>query len=254
VAVLTTLAGCLLLLAPDPSALKGYDPKGGFGRTLYELEVAGPIDATLAAAIEEVATEATERDVILVRLNTFGGRVDAAGLARDALLRSRAATVALIDSRALSSGTLIALACQTVLMTPAASIGAATPMPLADDGTTSPPSEKAMSIMRAELRGTAEARGRPTAVVEAMVDPSLGLVGVAAPGPTIAMLPGNRLRSKPSATTATTAPPTSANLPRGRCHSRSTRVMSETSSRAGARAGATRAATGWAASGESAAG
>ena len=67
-------------------------------------------------------------DVVVVRIKTFGGRVDGAVRIRDALLSSPAPVVVFIDSRAISAGALISFAGDTILMGRGASIGAATPI------------------------------------------------------------------------------------------------------------------------------
>lgn len=64
--------------------------------------------------------------LFVVRMNTYGGALDAADSIRTALLRLPMPTVAYIDHNAASAGALIALACDSVFMTPGSSIGAAT--------------------------------------------------------------------------------------------------------------------------------
>ena len=170
------------IVAVEAPALAGFDPNGGAGLSVYVVDVDGLIDAEFGRTIRRVATEAHAPDVLLIRLNTFGGRVDAAGEARDALLETEATTVALVDHRALSAGALVALACDTLLMSPGAVIGAAAPMPLAEGGDALAPSEKSLSIMRAEMRSTAEASGRSGDLAEAMVDSRRGAPPWALPG------------------------------------------------------------------------
>ena len=69
---------------------------------------------------------AENTDLFVVRMNTYGGALDSADSIRTALLRLPMPTVAYIDHNAASAGALIALACDSVFMTPGSSIGAAT--------------------------------------------------------------------------------------------------------------------------------
>ncbi len=165
-----------------PRRLKGYDPEGGAGKILYEVDVEGTIDLGLAAFVERVADRATANDVLLVRIKTFGGRVDAAVRIRDALLGAAATTVVYVDRRAISAGALISLAADTLIMSPGSSMGAATPVQGTPTGEMKPTSEKVVSYMRAEMRSTAEAKGRRKDLAEAMVDADIEIDGVTPKG------------------------------------------------------------------------
>lgn len=163
-------------------ALKGHDPNGGVGKRLFVVPVDQEIELGLAAFVERVLSQATPNDVILLKIKTFGGRVDAAVRIRDALLDSSAPTVAYIDRRAISAGALIALACDTIIMSEGASMGAATPVTQGQDGQMQATSEKVVSYMRAEMRATAEAKGRRADIAEAMVDRDIEVKGVSEKG------------------------------------------------------------------------
>ncbi len=135
---------------------------------VYQIEVAGAIDLGLAPYLERVLDEAAaERAAaVIVRLETPGGRVDAAVRIRDALLRASIPTIAFVDREAYSAGALVALASQRIYMTPGAVIGAAAPV----EASGQPAGEKATSAVRELFRATAEARGRPPEAAAAMVD------------------------------------------------------------------------------------
>src|SRR3970282_1264511 len=87
------------------------------------------IDRGLAPFFQRVLDEATGAGAgaVVLEINTFGGRVDAAVLIRDALLRSRVRTVAFVNKRAISAGALISLAATTIVMAEGGAIGGATP-------------------------------------------------------------------------------------------------------------------------------
>ena len=99
---------------------------------------------------------------MVLEVNTFGGRVDAAVQIRDALLGARVPTIAYVNRRAISAGALISLAAEHLVMAPGATIGAATPVMTGEPGAGAQPvSEKTVSYVRKEFRATAESRKRP---------------------------------------------------------------------------------------------
>ena len=148
---------------------------------VYVAPIEGIIDLGLAPFVERVLAEATEAkaDAVVLEINTFGGRVDAAVLIRDALLRARIPTVAFVNKRAISAGALISLAAEKIVMADGGTIGAATPVQMGAPGNAAKPvDEKTVSYMRKEFRATAESRKRPPLVAEAMVDPDVVIPGV----------------------------------------------------------------------------
>jgi len=140
---------------------------------VYIVPVEGVIDLGLAPFIQRVLEEAGQKraKAVIFEVNTFGGRVDAAVLIRDAILESKVPTVAFINKRAISAGALISLAAETIVMADGSTIGAATPVQMGAPGAPAQPvAEKTVSYMRKEFRATAEKRNRPGLVAEAMVD------------------------------------------------------------------------------------
>lgn len=148
---------------------------------VYVVPIEGMIDLGLAPFVERVLGEAVAAgaQAIVLDVNTFGGRVDAAVMIRDALLRSRLRTIAFVNPRAISAGALISLAAETIAMAEGGTIGAATPVQRGGPGRAAQPvEEKTVSYMRKEFRATAEARKRPPLVAEAMVDADVAIPGV----------------------------------------------------------------------------
>ncbi|MEM9553259.1 MAG: NfeD family protein [Acidobacteriota bacterium] len=151
--------------------------------------VLGSIDADIGLAesaylvrlLEEADT--VSADLVILRLNTFGGRVDAAVAMRDAMLDASQKTVVFIDKRAISAGALISLAADVIVMTAGGTIGAATPVQSAP-GQELPEAveEKYLSYFREEMRSTAEAKGRDPDLAEAMVDASVEVADVSEEG------------------------------------------------------------------------
>lgn len=140
---------------------------------VFVAPIEGVIDLGLAPFVQRVLDEATaaEAKAVILNINTFGGRVDAAVLIRDALLNSKVLTVAFINKRAISAGALISLASEKIAMADGGTIGAATPVQIGLPGSPAQPvEEKTVSYMRKEFRATAEQRNRPPLIAEAMVD------------------------------------------------------------------------------------
>ena len=173
---------CLLALQVGPE-VRGAAPQAS-PPVVYHISIEGMIDLGLAPFLSRTIREAEEAGAaaVLLDINTFGGRVDAAVAMRDALINAKVRTIAFVNQRAISAGALIALACETVVMTKAGTIGAATPVMSGAGGETLPTDEKSVSYVRKEFRATAEARKRPPEFAEAMVDVDVVIDGVIAKG------------------------------------------------------------------------
>jgi membrane-bound serine protease (ClpP class) len=166
---------------------------------VYVVPVKGVIDLGLAPFIQRVLNEAQKNQAaaVILDINTFGGRVDAAVQIRDALLNSPVRTIAFIDKRAISAGALISLAAQTIVMAPGSTIGAATPVQSGPTGsTTAPTSEKTVSYVRKEFRATAESRKRPPLIAEAMVDSDVVIPDVSEKGKLLTLTTEEALKLK----------------------------------------------------------
>jgi membrane-bound serine protease (ClpP class) len=152
---------------------------------VYVATIDGVIDLGLAPFIERLVEEAHEAgaQAVVLRINTFGGRVDAAVQIRDAILASPVPTIAFIDKRAISAGALIALAAEKIVMAGGGTIGAATPVQMGQPGGEAQPAgEKTVSYVRKEFRATAEQRNRPVQIAEAMVDADVVVPGLVEKG------------------------------------------------------------------------
>lgn len=143
---------------------------------IYVAEIDGMIDLGLAPYVKRVVDEAEKNSAsaVIFKINTFGGRVDAATQIKDAIIDCPVQTIAFINKRAISAGALISLSCDEIIMVPGASMGATTVV----DQAGGKQSEKAQSYMRAEMRATAERMGRRTDIAEGMVDESVIVEGL----------------------------------------------------------------------------
>ena len=166
---------------------------------VYVAPIEGIIDLGLAPYVQRVVDEARKAGAVAVVLdiNTFGGRVDAAVQIRDELLNARVKTVAFVNKRAISAGALISLAAEHIVMSRGGTLGAATPVQGGAPGAESQPvSEKAVSYVRKEFRATAESRKRPLLIAEAMVDADVAIPGLIDKGKLLTLTTEEALKHK----------------------------------------------------------
>ncbi len=180
-AVLFAVLASVLALATARGRASATEPS----RPLVVVaRVHGLVDLGLAPFLDRALDEA-ERDhaaAVVLDIDTFGGRLDAAVAIRDRLLASRIRTVAYVHPRAISAGALIALAASTIATSGGATIGAATPVQVQAGVPSMPVDEKTVSYVRKEFRATAEQRGRPPELAEAMVDADVDVPELAPAG------------------------------------------------------------------------
>lgn len=190
---LLVLLGLLALLAPKIA------PAQDAARIVYRVPIDGVVDLGLAPQVQRVLDEAARvgAAAVILDINTFGGRVDAAVLIRDALLQAKVPTVAFVNKRAISAGALIALAAEKIVMAEGATIGAATPVAVGMPGAApAPVAEKTVSYMRKEFAATAEARKRPATLAEAMVDTDVEIKDVVDKGKLLTLTTDEALKLK----------------------------------------------------------
>lgn len=168
-------------------------------RFVYVVPIEGMIDLGLAPFIQRILKEAADNQAaaVVLEINTFGGRVDAAVQIRDALLDSNITTIAFINKRAISAGALISLASSKIAMASGGTIGAATPVQAGQPGEGAKPvEEKTVSYVSKEFRSTAEARDRPPRIAEAMVDADIAIPNVINKGKLLTLTTAEAIRLK----------------------------------------------------------
>ena len=151
------------------------------GGKVIVVKIEGTIDLGLAPYIARVVEDAEEEKaaVIILDIDTFGGRVDAAVKIRDVLLESKTPIIAFVHPRAISAGALISLAADVIVVTNGSTIGAATPIQMGNPSEGAQPvSEKVTSYLRGEFRATANKKNRRGDLAEAMVDMTIVIPGV----------------------------------------------------------------------------
>lgn len=188
------LLGLILPLAPFATA---QTPQAK--PIVYVLPIEGVIDLGLSPFVKRVIDEATQAgaEAVVLEIDTFGGRVDAAVQIRDTLLNAKLRTVGFVDKRAISAGALIGLATHTLVMATGGTIGAAAPVQTGmPDAATKAADEKSVSYVRKEFRATAEARKRPPMLAEAMVDADVEVPGVVDKGKLLTLTTDEALKNK----------------------------------------------------------
>ncbi len=144
------------------------------------IQIDGEIQLGIAPFVERSTLEAGEMgfDLVIYEINTLGGRIDAALIIRDVIINSEVRSIAFINKRAISAGTLIALAANKIYMHPQSTMGAAEPVSFGIGMKAGEVSEKTISYWRTELRSTAERNDRPGNVAEAFADKSIAIEDV----------------------------------------------------------------------------
>lgn len=139
-------------------------------------------------AFEQAAN--LEADIVIIKMNTFGGAVNDADEIRTRILDYEKPVWVFIDNNAASAGALISIACDSIYMSKGASIGAATVV--TQDGTAAP--DKYQSYMRSIMRSTAEAKGRDPRIAEAMVDEDLEVDSISDAGSVVTFSTSEAIR------------------------------------------------------------
>lgn len=138
---------------------------------VYVVPIQNTIDLGIPAFVNRAIDTAEKDDakLIIFDIETFGGRVDAATQVKDAISGTDIQTIAFINRRAISAGSLIALSCNKIYMTSGATIGATSVVDMSGEKQ----AEKSQSYMREEMAATAEQSGKNTTIARGMVDEEL---------------------------------------------------------------------------------
>jgi membrane-bound serine protease (ClpP class) len=138
--------------------------------TVYVGTISGDVEPAMAAYVERMLDISDHLDsVLILKMDTFGGRVDAALTIVDTLTQAKhVKTIAYVTQKAISAGALIALACDSLYMKPHTTIGDCAPIIYDNDGPQML-GEKFQSPLRAKFRALAKKNGYPVLLAEAMV-------------------------------------------------------------------------------------
>ena len=118
--------------------------------------------------------EEKKADVVILEIDSPGGRVDTALKIVKRLLDMSADLYVYVNENAISAGALISLTGKKIYINDGGIIGASTPV-YVKEGEMKKAPEKSVSVIRSKFRSLAEKRGRPPKVCEAMVDEEIVL-------------------------------------------------------------------------------
>ena len=116
------------------------------------------------------AAESNGASALIVEMNTYGGRLDAAEEITGVLNHATIPTFTFINSNAGSAGALIALATQHIYMAPVSAIGAAAPVSSTGEDLPLTEREKTISYWSALIRGSAMKNGHNPDLGEAFMN------------------------------------------------------------------------------------
>lgn len=115
------------------------------------------------------AAEAQGASAIILEMNTYGGRLDAAEEITGVLNRASISTYTFINTNAGSAGALIALATKHIYMSPVSAIGAAAPVQASGEDLPQTERDKTVSYWSALIRASAARNGHNPDIGEAFM-------------------------------------------------------------------------------------
>jgi membrane-bound serine protease (ClpP class) len=157
------------------------------------MEIKDEIDPRTNRYVELALSHAeqTKADIVIIEMDTYGGLVTDAKEIVDKIMDFKKPVWVYINSDAASAGALISIACDSIYMSPGASIGAATVVD--EKGEKAP--DKYQSYMRSIMRSTAEENGRDPRIAEGMVDESFAIEGIKKEGQIITFSTSEALKN-----------------------------------------------------------
>lgn len=110
-----------------------------------------------------------EYDLVVIEVDTLGGRIDAAEKMSNEIRRAGIKTVAFVNNKAESAGVLLSISAKEIYMAPGGTIGSAE---------TIPKTEKILSYWVSLLKSVAEDTGKDPELVAAMADSDIVIKGL----------------------------------------------------------------------------
>jgi membrane-bound serine protease (ClpP class) len=144
------------------------------------MEIKSEIDPRMTRYVDLALKNAEEikADLVLIEMDTYGGVLTDAKEIVDKIMHFKKPVYVFINSDAASAGALISISCDSIYMSPGASIGAATVV----DGSGQKAPDKYQSYMRSIMRSTAEENKRDPTIAEGMVDEDVVIPGIKTAG------------------------------------------------------------------------
>ncbi len=159
------LISCLIGLLPILLVAQNEKKK------VMVMDIKAEIDPRVSRYVKLALANAEKinADYIIIDMDTFGGALTDAKEIVDMLMDEKRPLWVFINADAASAGALISIACDSIYMSPGATIGAATVV----NGTGEAAPDKYQSYMRSIMRSTAEENGRDPRIAEGMVDENI---------------------------------------------------------------------------------
>lgn len=171
VLVLLLMLGALPAGVSSAATAATTDLKSG---TVYVIPLDHKIESGLEKFLERGFREAKDQGaaLIVLEVNTPGGRVDSADNIGRLISDSSIPTVAYIQGNAASAGSYIALHADKIAMRPGSAIGAAA---LVDASGKAVDSAKEIAFWKSKMSAAADLQHRNPRIAEGMVDPSISV-------------------------------------------------------------------------------
>src|SRR5688572_12157913 len=152
-------------------------------KTVMVMDIKAEIDPRMKRYVDLAIKHAEDikADIVLIEMDTYGGVLTDAKEIVDKIMDVKKPIWVYINSDAASAGALISIACDSIYMSPGATIGAATVV----EATGEKAPDKYQSYMRSIMRSTAEEKGRDPRIAEAMVDEQIDLDTISPAGQVI---------------------------------------------------------------------
>lgn len=159
-------------------------------KTIHVIPVTGTVEPGMSAFIKRSVDEilSAEPDALIVfKLDSFGGRVDAALEIVETLLSiPMGQSISFVEKRAISAGALIGLAGNVLVMKENTLIGDCAPIIQTSEGQKEM-GEKTQTVLRAQFRTLAKKNSYPEVLAESMVTKSMEVYQVTLDGETVYM-------------------------------------------------------------------
>lgn len=181
--LLTILLG---LFASIAVSVSGQDKK------VMVMKIDAEIDPRMTRYVELAISHAekSKAEIVIIEMDTYGGVLTDAKDIVDKIMDVKVPVWVFINSDAASAGALISIACDSIYMSPGATIGAATVV----DGSGERAPDKYQSYMRSIMRSTAEENNRNPTIAEGMVDERVEMDSIKKAGQVITLSTSEAIR------------------------------------------------------------
>ena len=158
--------------AEEANDLTASKENSSSGDKVAIIPLSGMIDGGIYNSLKRRVEIANENgsNLIIFEIDTFGGQLESAFEISEHISNIKnTKTVAFIPTKAISAGSLIAISCNEIYMSPQAELGDCEPIVPSSEGGYKTVGEKIQTVLRTKFRKFAEKNGYPVLLAEAMV-------------------------------------------------------------------------------------